>query len=45
MKSSWTWGDWFEYLEDEPFNPLPEPQPAHQASAKASRNQKKDGPE
>ncbi|OJU38243.1 MAG: hypothetical protein BGN94_09140 [Rhizobiales bacterium 68-8] len=46
MKSSWTWGDWFEYLEGEPFNPLPEPQPAHQASAKTSRNQKKkDGPE
>jgi Lrp/AsnC family transcriptional regulator for asnA, asnC and gidA len=45
MKSTWTWGDWFEYIDDEPraVASLPAPD-AEEPSAKSERRKsRKDG--
>lgn len=46
MKSSWTWGDWFEYLDDEPAEAPHEPPAGAPGAAASSRARKrKDGVE
>jgi Lrp/AsnC family transcriptional regulator for asnA, asnC and gidA len=45
MKSTWTWGDWFEYIDDEPRTvaSLPAPEAEGPSAGSGNGSTKKDG--